>query len=82
MPAGVEPRPIVVLAPPQPIHNIPAPREQLKAHVKHRYRSAGNGLASTGYKDMLKIKCLARTGIKSPELDTGAIKLQEHFVKP
>lgn len=37
--------------------------------------------ASTGYKHVLEIKCPARPIIRSPELGTRAIKLQEQFVK-
>lgn len=35
-----------------------------------------------GNKHVPKIKCPARACVVSPGLDTGAIKLREHFVKP
>lgn len=38
------------------------------------------GLAAQS-EHMARIKCLAKAHIMSPGLDTGAIKLREHFVK-
>lgn len=82
--AGAEPRPTAVPAPPQPVRATPAHEEQLVTQTTHwpQLPLGRERAASTGYKHVLKIKCLARAGIRSPELDTGAIKLREHFVKP
>lgn len=77
---GAEPRPAAVPAMPQP---VPAHGERLIAQTTCRPQLplGRERAASMGYKHVLKIKCLARASIRSPELDTGAIKLREHFVK-
>lgn len=61
-------------APPQHREGGSAP----KPHAGHSRERA----ACTGSRHVLQTQRFARTGIKSPKLDTGAIKLWEHFVKP
>lgn len=80
MAAGAEPRPAAVLALPQPVPATPAHREWLVTQTTRwpQLLLGRERAASTGYKHVLKIKCLA--SIWSPEPDNRAIKLREHFV--
>lgn len=78
--AGAEPRPAAVPALPPPAHATPAHRGWLAAQTPRwpRLLAGRERAAGTGYKHVLKIKCLA--SIWSLEPDNRAIKLREHFV--